>query len=283
MWGMNSVKIGAIILIITAGLAGSYLIIRNSGSSDSGNYVTIESWGKTAGTVKKPPIQWVEKARDFISDPIGSLEKFSVADLETTKETSSNNSSLNLTEFVAKSVSGQIQYLSQTEKDFDPNSLESQKIIKKAMADLQSSSLFEGNIDDKDLKISQDNSVEAQSGYVEKVIKIRNRPELEPEAFLSVLKESFENNNTAPAKQFAKVSGDVANEYLNLTVPSEWLDIHKKLISYFKIWQEVYLAVADYYNDPIKASKALKVIDQLLIDNKNITNLFIQKVKNIGL
>lgn len=282
---MNHIKLGAVILILTAGLAGGYLIIKNSKSAGSNGYVTIESSGKAPENSPKPPIQWVEKAREFISHPIEELKKFSDKTVsEPAEEAGLSNSPLNLTDFVAKSVSGQMQYLSQSGEDFDPNDPKNQEAIEKAMADLSSASLFdETTINDKDLKISQDNSAEAQTVYVEKVIKIRNRPELGPEVFLNVLKETFEKNNIKIAKQFALANGNAANEYLDLTIPSEWLDIHKKLISYFKTWQEIYLVIADYYNDPIKASKALEVIDQLLIDNENIRNLFIQKAKNIGL
>ena len=63
---MNPLKLGAIVLILTAGLAGGYLIIKDSKTAGSGSYITLESSSKAVENSQKSPIQWMEKAKDFI-------------------------------------------------------------------------------------------------------------------------------------------------------------------------------------------------------------------------
>ena len=251
---MNPLKLGAMILILTAGLAGGYLIIKDSKPAGSGSYIILESSGKAVENSQKSPIQWVEKVRDFISNPTGSLEKFSGADSAAAEKIDSNNPSSNLTEFVAKSVSGQMQYLSQSGKDFDPNDSKNQEIIKKALASLQTPSLFNESINDKDLKISQNNSIEAKRFYLESMGKIvinsSNVFSINPIKAL----DKLIYGDASAINQVINYYTETYKNFLSIAVPSDWLDLHKRYLTVSKQMEIIYRGMADFQNDPVKAA-----------------------------
>lgn len=275
---MNPIKIGIISLIIIAGLAGSYLIIKNSGTMDTGNYVTIESGGKIAESVKNSPIQWVEKTLKKFSDA-----DFAVAEKTDLKEIDSGNSSLNLTDLVAKSVSGQIQYLSQGGKDFNPNDPKNQEMIKKAIADMQSPPLFEGIIvENKNLKISNDNSKKAKQEYFEAIGKISQKNFSGfNKTHIEALSELVERNNAYFVIQLADIYKNTVNDYLNLTVPSDLVSIDKKMIVHFKTAQKIYEDIANFNIDPVRAQMSFQMIDKLIINAKTNQGLLENEYQKI--
>ncbi len=247
---MKRAKNISIILVILMGLVSSYLILKSSDSRAVSSGANDEISKLNNEILSKNPIQWVEKIMDFISNPAGS----SSLNEEIDKNVSNDKTSLNLTEFVAKSMGGQIQYLSQSGKDFNPNDSENQEIIKKAMADAQNMSLFEEPISDNDLKISQDNSLEAKRFYLESINKIvRNNSNV----FSTDLIKALNKLIYGDASDINKVINYYAETYknfLNTPVPSDWLGLHKRYLMVLKQTEVVYRGMADFQNDPVKAS-----------------------------
>lgn len=258
---MNPLKLGAIVLILTAGLAGGYLIIKDSKPTGSGSYITLESSGKAVENSPKSPIQWMEKARDFISNPIESLGLNNGTD----KNVSDNGAPFNLTEFVAKSVSNQMQTLDQKGvENIDPNDPRNQEAIEKAMAELQNFSLFDESINDKDLKISQDNSLEAKSKYIiettQIVLKNSNEPYKNPQKALERL---VENLDVSGVSQIADAYSKILDGSLNTEVPSDYLDIHKRYVVLLKKAKETYQGLVDYSNDPVRAALSMQLVPKI--------------------
>ncbi len=247
---MKHAKNIAIILVILVGLVSSYLILKNPDSQAVSSGANGEISKLNDEILSKNPIQWMEKVKDFISNPVGSSGLNEQAD----KNVSNDKASLNLTKLVAQSMSGQMQYLGQSGKDFDPNDPGNQEIIKKAMADAQNISLFDESISDKDLKILQDNSLEAKRFYLESMNKIAinslNIFSINP---IEALNKLIYGDASAINKVINYYVETYKN-FLNTPVPSDWLDLHKRYLMVLKQMEVVYRGMADFQNDPVKAS-----------------------------
>lgn len=255
---MSFIKLGAIILILTAGLAGGYLIVKDSKTAGSGNYITLESSGEAAGNSQKSPIQWVEKAKEFISNPVESLG----LGAQTGGNNPADGASLNLTEFVAKSVSNQMQTMDQKgAENIDPNDPQNQEMIQKAMAELQSQSLFDESISDKDLKISSDNSKEAKEKYLMEagqiILNNFNEQKMDPKKALEML---VNNLNISGVSQIADAYSKIFDGFLNTKIPSDYLSLHKRYVVLLKKAKETYQGLVDYNNDPVRAGLSMQLV-----------------------
>ncbi|MDP3014880.1 MAG: hypothetical protein Q8N28_00425 [bacterium] len=276
---MNPLKLGAIILILTAGLAGGYLIIKDSKPAGSGSYITLESSGEAVEKSPKSPIQWMEKAKEFISNPIESLGLNNKAD----GNNLDNAASFNLTEFVAKSVAGQMQTLDQQGvENIDPNDPQNQEAIKKAMAELQNFSLFDESISDKDLKISSDNSKEAKSKYLiettQIILKNFNEQKMDPKKALEML---VDNLNTSGVSQIADAYSKIFNGFLNTETPLDYLSLHKRYVVLLKKAKETYQGLVDYNNDPVRAALSMQLVSKIAETEMEIRNEYYQKALNL--
>ena len=277
---MNPIKLGAIILILTAGLAGGYLIIKDSKTAGSGSYITLESSGEAVEKSQKSPIQWMEKAKEFISNPIESLGLNNKVD-----ENNSNNvASFNLTEFVAKSVSNQMRTLDQKGvENIDPNDPQNQEAIKKAMAELQNFSLFDESISDKDLKVSQDNSLEAKKRYLSETAQIILKNFNEQNTNFQKALEDFANNfNVSGIKQISDAYSKIFDGFLNTEVPSNYLDLHKRYVVLLKKAKETYQGLVDFNNDPVRAGLSMQLVPKIAEVELKIKQEYYQKALNFG-
>ncbi|MEK7555548.1 MAG: hypothetical protein AAB516_01880 [Patescibacteria group bacterium] len=279
---MKALKIAAMILVISAGLLGSYWIIKDAKKADSETAgFSLEDAIKPGGTLFK----YIEKAAQDIQG--------AVPNNNATSSINTDDSS-NLTEMIAKVIANKVieqnkNGLTKTETGEQKLAAPNQEVIiqelTRQLSNLDSNLLNPNQpINENDLNISQDNSQEAQIKYIEKISKIhQNYFWGFNKDFLAVLSDAFERNDTVPANQLANIYKNTSDDFLNLTVPSDWLEIHKRLISYFQTSEFVLRAVANYSNDPVKALMALDVIDHLLIDGKTNRELFNQKIKELEL
>ena len=276
---MNPLKLGAIVLILTAGLAGGYLIIKDSKTAGSGSYITLESLGKATEKSPKLPIQWMEKAKEFISNPIESLGLNDKAD----GNNFDNVALFNLTEFVAKSVSNQMQTLDQKGvENIDPNDPQNQEAIKKAMAELQNFSLFDESINDKDLKISQNNSKETKRKYLMEtgqiILKNSNNDYKNPQKALENFSDNF---NVSGVRQIADAYSKIFDGFLNTQVPSDYLSLHKRYVVLLKKAKETYQGLVDYSNDPVRAALSMQLTPKIVEAELNIKQEYLQEAFKI--
>ncbi len=278
---MNPIKTGARILILTAGLTGGYLIIKNSKPAGSGGYVHIESGGEAVENFQKSPIQWVEKAKEFISHPIESLG----LGAQTDGDNPADGASFNLTEFVAKSVSSQMQTLDQQGvENIDPNDPRNQEAIEKAMAELQNFSLFDESISDKDLKISQDNSLPAKAKYIESVGKTFTENVTDVYKNQSkALDKLTSTGDVSDVKKLADTYRNIFNGVLTVSVPSDWLDLHERFLMILKKFEFVYRGIVDFKTDPIKADLLAQMIPELSEIELQIFKEYKNKLSEIGI
>jgi hypothetical protein len=258
---MNRTKIAAIVFILSAGVIASYAILKNSAPkfdlTKSG--LTEEN---AESSIAKNPIKWlsrtVSKLNDFVSGKESDEAKISLPqniDFE----------NFNLTEFVAKSSFTQMKNLDQSGKDpfeIDPNDPASKEFIEKAIASISDPSvLFSPTIDDKDLKISQNNSKEAKKKYFDAIGKVMLENINSDYRNPMIAMQNFASNyDVSGIKRIIDAYSKMLNGVVNTEVPSDYLEIHKRYIVFLKKAKMVYSAIANYDKDPVKATLSAKLI-----------------------
>ena len=233
----------------------------------------------------------MEKAKDFISNPIESLGLNNE-----NNEVDGNNDfeNINLTEFVAKSSFTQMKNLDQSGKEpfenMDPNDPQNKAFIEKAIAGIgDPSSFFNPTVDEKDLKISQDNSKEAKIQYLKELEQITNNHLNNPKYFREIeqiakdIQTDCLTGGLSIHKELAQLQRDLLKDNLNLTIPQDWLSLHKDSINYYKKANLIYSALAGCFQDPIKGSLAAQALPQLIKENQIIQNAFYDKWLEMGL
>jgi len=256
---MRYAKILGVILIISAGIIGSYFIIKNSKADLLNNGIKEINNNSTSGIISKNPLKWVENTVQNITN--NSLNSFS----NNKDDKIDNKNTINLTELVAKTIFSQMK--SQDEagnnpfqgKNFNLNDAESKKIIQEAINNIQNSkTLFNTLIEDNELKISNDNSKNAKLNYIKAIEEITrtrfNNPRYQrtsEEIINDINNDCFFAGKDSLNKDLAQLYKNLVIDYLNLVVPSDWLDLHKRIITHFKTAQLVYEAFVNCINDPM--------------------------------
>jgi len=252
---MKSPRLGLIILVLSLVFAGTYLI---------------------ANIFKRPGRPTTQQP------PLIKLSSLNPAPFSSENFDEKNN----LTQKIGENVFNQIKNQNETNPDFfssvpDINAI-SQKIIKDSLEN--NKFLFTQPINETDLKISRDNSKETIIKYLAAINEIaRSRMGNLNKNYLEVLSDVAKKNDFPLAGRFADINKNIANDYLGLTVPSNWIDIHKKLITHFKNSEIVFQAISDYSEDPINAYLAVQMIDQLETEVKKNQNNLYQKMREIEL
>ena len=249
---MQLFRIVSIFFIIGAGLVGSYFIIFDSTPSIPAENKSI-SRSESGQPATSSPVQRVEQATSS-----GFSNNFI-----------SNNLTLDLAKSVGQTIIEQISIgnpLDQNETDLlvGANKL-SENIFSDALARGLADFNLPITINDSDLKISQDNSKEAKTEYLKSILSItqKNFSGFD-KVYLEIMAENYGEGNPESAGHLAVIYKNMADDYLNLTVPSEWIDLHKDIIIYFKKAEKVYQAMAGYSQDFIKGYLALELIDGLV-------------------
>jgi len=282
---MNPVKIAAIVLIISAGLVGSYFIIKNSTSP----LPSSQTQGVSALT---PPIQnplkWVENTVKSLADNF-LVERG--ANIKT-----ENEDTVNLTELVAQAMFNKMRSLDEEGKNpfegqgFDLNDPKNQKLLQETVASIRDpSTIFNPKIEDKNLKISSDNSKEAKLVYLNSMQKIGQEyfsdPSFQREAeqiMKDIQLDCLGSGNTINSKM-ASAYNDIATNYLNISVPSDWSNLHKELITHFKKGYLIFEAITNCVKDPIKGYVAAETLFQFGYENQIVREALKRKLVEVGL
>lgn len=288
---MNPYRIAAIILVIGASLAGSYLIIRSSIPSVPS--VSEAQDNPISQPLTQNPVKWLEEATKFLQEPAQNLAdtgSFLAENANQGENNSASTSSANLTELVAKSLFGRMQQLDQSGQSpfegqsFDIQSPDNQKLIQEAVADFKDPSiLFSQSVSDKDLKILNDNSAEAKAKYLETTGKI----------ILDNSNESYNNptkalenwiNSSDPSgiNQLADAYLKIYNGFLNAPVPSDWLELHRRYTTFLKNAKTIYWGIADFESDPIKSQIFAQLIPEMTKIELGLKQEYYQKSLNLN-
>lgn len=286
---MKNFTIAKAIFVIVAGLIGAYFIIEFGAGIKSNSENSEDLSGNFTDLTDKNPIQWVNDLIFRNKELKESGEESKIAgiyELSTKKDLNS----INLTELIANSTFNQMKTLDQGGKDpfenMDPQSSENRKFIEEAMAQIGDSSSLLGDyqINDKDLKISSDNSFLKKADYLMatgKIIYNNYANNLYPNP-VKVL-EKLILGNTADAEKAADIYQNVFNAFLKTETPSDWLDMHKRYLSLLKKLENLYRGLTVFKQDPVKADLLVQMIPDMLRAEAEIQQEYVKKEQEMGI
>lgn len=287
---MGFIKIAAAILIFGSGLIGSYFIINNSGPvapiigfDDESKLNDALNDLKNAGNLLtgKNPIKWAEESSDKQASALDSFQALNNEEVMSSK----NESNGNLTKLVAGSIFSGMRQMDEENKNpseyfnpSNPSDPNSKKAVEAALINLKDPlSFLNVSISDGDLKISPDNSKESKINYLK----------LTAEIIMNNSNEFFDNPLKALEKLMygdASALNKVINSYaeiykgfLSISAPSDWLGLHKSYLEILKKTELVYRGMADFQNDPIKASLLGEALPQIVKAEAEIRGKYYQK------
>ncbi|MBI5401743.1 hypothetical protein HZB05_02890 [Candidatus Wolfebacteria bacterium] len=284
---MSPIKIISVFFIINVGIISAYLIINNSiapavnADKNTNNQTESQSLGAN-------PFQ-------LIGDLAANKNSNESSDSQKDSNIQTNINPVNFTQIIAQSLFKGIKTLDQNGTNpfgsVDPNDPKTKEVIQKSINEL-SSVQFGVSISDSDLKISSDNSQKAKTAYLTDVRNIFNQ-KLTNQKFLINSPEDIINdvNDDCFFKTGSSLSGQradffqsLAGEYKKLSVPSDWLDFHKKLLNFYDNAQLIFRAFSECANDPAKVYViSEKFPSAVFEDMSKLQELFIQKYREVGL
>jgi len=291
---MSAKRIAAIVFVMSAAVLISFFVIKGAGPASNSNISASlapndESGQNPQNLLAQNPIKWVENlVKGNFSEPTSNESQ---QNIQTT-----DINSVNLTDLVGQSMFSQMQSLDQSGQNpfanFDPNSSNSQKILQQAINSVSNSDsdgLFTPAISDKDLKISSDNSKQAKVNYLNLLTAGGNQYLNDPtfdrtaeQIETDISQDCLGGGSTTDSKIASAYKG-VAENYLNINVPSDWLDFHKQLINYFKRGYLIFDALSNCLQDPIKGYLAAQAMLQFASETPAIQESMQQKATEASL
>ncbi|MEE8131699.1 MAG: hypothetical protein V3T98_01515 [Candidatus Paceibacterota bacterium] len=273
---IKPLKIAVITLIIGGGLLGSYWIIQDA-KQTTGETVgfSLEEAIKPGGTLFK----YIEEAVQEIQEVQEIIENEEVG-------------SSNLTEIIAKAIAGKIieenkSGLAKTEQG-EPKLLmpDEETIIQELTSQLTNldSGLFDLNqlINENNIKISQDNSLGNKGRYLDItggiILENSNATYNNP---VKVLEKAVNSGITLDIKKLADTYQNIFNSFLNTSVPSDWLNLHKQYLILLKKSEIIYRGIADFQNDPVKAHLLIELVPEIIKEEVIIKEEYYKKALEI--
>ncbi|MEK7635891.1 MAG: hypothetical protein AAB405_02255 [Patescibacteria group bacterium] len=270
---MKFFKVVATILIFSGGIAGTYLIIKNSDSEISN--IDLSSLKQSIkDSVSDNPLVWLDNisATSSLNEAIfnESQEKYNANSLQ----------SFNLTKIASQSIFSKAQEASQNGNDsvalLTQNDLEIQVAIQETLDSFTDPlSIFYDPVSENNLAIIDDNSLQAQIKYYEDYQEIIKR------AFDNfkkdsgeILRDVFEKKDFSSAQKAMEIYKTLADNFIKLIVPSSLVEFHIKNIQHYQNAYLIYRAISQYSQDPLKTYLAVKAIPQLYGETEEIQNLF---------
>ncbi|PIR44393.1 hypothetical protein COV23_00070 [Candidatus Wolfebacteria bacterium CG10_big_fil_rev_8_21_14_0_10_31_9] len=257
------------IIIMAVAIIGAFFIMRNSFPS-----VSVEEnkkeWFKSSG----PDLNELNSSGIF-----QKVGEFGIGNNSLAQKN-------NLTESISGSLFnqlGSVDTLNQI-KSNPKGSIElmSGKISDDVMFKMQTDLNFITTIDDSVLKISNNTSVSAKKEYLNNITNVINNDFAGfNKMYLEIIIDTYQKLDSSSAIQASNIYRKLSQDFINTSVPKDWVDIHKEMIINYKNSEIIYSAMANYQNDPIKGYMVLEAIQSLVNKSKQIQDELIKKVKNI--
>ena len=178
----------------------------------------------------------------------------------------------NITQALAQELSKQITEgkMGSISDASDPLAINtSNRVVNAAIQEVMNKAIQEfslPNIPDEEIIISSDNSIIAIENYAKRVVNVidywakttsidQNRLyETENELFYYAI----QNNDFTEFHKYIKFYKEVSKNIKQISVPSDLKEIHKEQIGIFIILSNIYQAIENIDNDPLKARLALE-------------------------
>lgn len=192
----------------------------------------------------------------------------------------------NLTESISQSLFSQLNSadtLNQIKNNPDKSiDLMSGKLAGDVLPKMQTDLDFVTTISDSYLKISNDSSDSAKKKYLQDIDNaIKNNFSGFTKNYFEIIIDTYQKLDSSSAVQAVSIYEKLSQDFINISVPKDWIDIHKTMIIQYKNLAIIYSAMANYQNDPIKGYIALDAIEGLVNISDQIQAQLEQKAKEI--
>ncbi len=134
--------------------------------------------------------------------------------------------------------------------------------------------VFQIEISDNDIYISEDNGPEAIKTYTDKLLTYLNSENffLQERNFI-LLKDSLFQDNFSQLDKLIKDNDGQIRRLREITVPSSWKEIHKKTLKVAIILRNIFVSARGWESDPVKALVGLNEVKNVLADWEILVNL----------
>lgn len=287
---MSRLKLAVIVLVLGAGLALSYFIIKNPislFSGDAGKSANNSGFFQRAETSESLPIKWVEKVASNGSE-IPSGDNKDNSEVSNKTMVSSQHSNVNLTEMVGQLIFEKMKTLDQSGKSpfngaLDPKNPQTQTMINDVLSKLDYSKIFTVSIPAGDVIVSGDNSNEKKSEYVQSVSEIifknlsgpYGRPDL-------ALGKMVDKGDASDVEKIASTYENIYNEISKIATPSDYENLHKKYLFFLKKASLIYRGIANLQNDPVKAQIFFQSVPDIAKEELDIKKEYAQKTQDLN-
>lgn len=150
--------------------------------------------------------------------------------------------------------------------NFDPKALEENpevidQILEQAGIDPETSFPLP-IIPDNEIRVSYDNNKETIEAYIirmnnllDEKIKADSLTQKQPD--IEVMQEAMKTKNFSALIPYLESTTKIIEQLKEVEVPSSWAEIHKEQISLFMLEKNIYQAVIETEEDPVKAMMAI--------------------------
>jgi len=144
--------------------------------------------------------------------------------------------------------------------------------------------IFDINITDEDIKISDDNSPEAIKLYLSQAYSFLNSDVffLQEQSFQALL-SAFNNDDFSQLDNLIKSNDLKIEKAKEIIVPSSWKEIHKKGLELTLKIRNIFVSLRDAQADPLKAYIALQELENFSNSWNNLMKQAIGLAENQGI
>ncbi len=172
-----------------------------------------------------------------------------------------------------------------------------QEMVKRALADIypliaekvqktisEIPEIFDINISDKDINISEDNSKEAIKLYLSQVSLILNSDTFFlREQSLNAMTSAFKDGDFSKIDQLIKLNDSRIEPAKEIIVPSSWKEIHKQGLRLTILIRNIFVSLRDVESDFLKTRFALDKLDAFPDQWNELMKQAIDLVKSQGI
>lgn len=165
-------------------------------------------------------------------------------------------------------------YAQKTLQENNINTKTAEKITQQVFDNNNFKEIIYPQLTEKDIKISDDNSLNAQIKYLrdfsaigQKNFKSFNTP------ITTIIEQLIVSENQAPMKEYLAIAQAQIKDLAQIATPSLWKTFHLQNLN---LWQKkiaVYNALLNKTEDPLKAIIAFQIINSLRIENENLQTI----------
>jgi hypothetical protein len=267
--------------VLAATFLGYWMIFGNAGTISTQGTNSVSSnisansgsdYVSTASLPQKYSFDWI---KDTIQKAQGSSNSAQVL-----------SGFKNLTDFVATDLSGSFianYKLGSTSTPSVNTVLNNSQSITTVTSNPQLD--FNKPIDEGKLKLISDNSKSAKESYFKNLYSITDVRyfSVTPDVVERSIQSLFQDGDPSLAQSIKGQVDRLISKLYALSVPPDYLSMHKMMINNFQNFSYFYQLMLDYKNDPVKLMATQEYFDQLANDGQKVQGIFNQEFNKIAL